>query len=54
MGPAPWTSHANYTTVDEIPIGEEVLCGYVLPQQTSYNHTISFWSITWLYELHLC
>jgi hypothetical protein len=24
-GPAPWSSHANYTIVEEIPIGEEVL-----------------------------
>jgi hypothetical protein len=26
-GPAPRTGHANYTTVDEIPMGEEVLAG---------------------------
>jgi hypothetical protein len=26
-GLAPWTSHTNYTTVDDIPIGEEVLAG---------------------------
>jgi hypothetical protein len=26
-GPTAWTSHANYTTVDDIPIGEEVLAG---------------------------
>jgi hypothetical protein len=26
-GPAPWTGHANYTTMDEIPMGEEVLAG---------------------------
>jgi hypothetical protein len=26
-GPAPWTSRANYTTVDEIPTGQEVLAG---------------------------
>jgi hypothetical protein len=26
-GPAPWTGCANYTTVDEIPTGEEVLAG---------------------------
>jgi hypothetical protein len=26
-GPAPWTSRANYTTVEEIPMGEEVLAG---------------------------
>jgi hypothetical protein len=25
--PAPQTGHANYTTVDEIPTGEEVLVG---------------------------
>jgi hypothetical protein len=25
--PAPWTGHANYTTVEEIPTGEEVLVG---------------------------
>jgi hypothetical protein len=24
-GPAPWTGRANYTTVEEIPTGEEVL-----------------------------
>jgi hypothetical protein len=29
MGPAPWTGHANYTTVEEIPTGEEVLAGTV-------------------------
>jgi hypothetical protein len=27
MGPAPWTGHANYTIVEEIPTGEEVLAG---------------------------
>jgi hypothetical protein len=27
MGPAPWTGHASYTTVDEIPMGEEVIAG---------------------------
>jgi hypothetical protein len=26
-GPAPWTSRVNYTTVDGIPTGEEVLAG---------------------------
>jgi hypothetical protein len=26
-GPAPWTGRANYTTVEEIPMGEEVLAG---------------------------
>jgi hypothetical protein len=26
-GPAPWTGHANYITVEEIPMGEEVLAG---------------------------
>jgi hypothetical protein len=26
-GPAPRTGHANYTIVDEIPMGEEVLAG---------------------------
>jgi predicted aspartyl protease len=26
-GPAPWVAHANYTTVEEIPTGEEVLAG---------------------------
>jgi hypothetical protein len=26
-GPAPWISHANYTTIDEIPIGEEMIEG---------------------------
>jgi hypothetical protein len=26
-GPAPWTGSANYTTVDEIPMREEVLAG---------------------------
>jgi hypothetical protein len=26
-GPAPWTGHANYTTMQEIPTGEEVLAG---------------------------
>jgi hypothetical protein len=26
-GPALWTGHANYTTVEEIPTGEEVLAG---------------------------
>jgi hypothetical protein len=26
-GPAPRTGHANYTTVEEIPTGEEVLAG---------------------------
>jgi hypothetical protein len=26
-GPAPQTGHANYTTVEEIPTGEEVLVG---------------------------
>jgi hypothetical protein len=26
-GPAPWTSRANYTTVEKIPTGEEVLAG---------------------------
>jgi hypothetical protein len=25
--PAPWTGRANYTTMDEIPTGEEVLAG---------------------------
>jgi hypothetical protein len=25
--PTPWTSHANYTTVDEITTGAEVLAG---------------------------
>jgi hypothetical protein len=29
MGPAPWMGHANYTTVEEIPTGEEVLAGTV-------------------------
>jgi hypothetical protein len=29
MGPAPWTGHANYTTVEEIPTAEEVLAGTV-------------------------
>jgi hypothetical protein len=26
-GPAPHTAHVNYTTVEEIPTGEEVLAG---------------------------
>jgi hypothetical protein len=26
-GPAPWTGRANYTTMDEIPTGEEELAG---------------------------
>jgi hypothetical protein len=26
-GPTPWTGHVNYTTMDEIPMGEEVLVG---------------------------
>jgi hypothetical protein len=26
-GPAPWSIHANYTTMEEIPTGEEVLAG---------------------------
>jgi hypothetical protein len=26
-GPTPWFGHANYTTVEEIPMGEEVLAG---------------------------
>jgi hypothetical protein len=26
-GPAPWISHANYTTMDEIPTGEEMIEG---------------------------
>jgi hypothetical protein len=26
-GPTPWVGHANYTTVEEIPMGEEVLAG---------------------------
>jgi hypothetical protein len=26
-GPAPWTGCANYTTMDKIPTGEEVLAG---------------------------
>jgi hypothetical protein len=26
-GPTPWTSYTNYTTVEEIPTGEEVLTG---------------------------
>jgi hypothetical protein len=26
-GPAPPTGHANYTTMEEIPMGEEVLAG---------------------------
>jgi hypothetical protein len=26
-GPTPWTGHANYTTMEEIPMGEEVLAG---------------------------
>jgi hypothetical protein len=26
-GPAPWAGHANYTTIEEIPTGEEVLAG---------------------------
>jgi hypothetical protein len=26
-GPAPWTGRANYTIMDEIPMGEEVLAG---------------------------
>jgi hypothetical protein len=26
-GPAPWTGHANYTTVEEISMGKEVLAG---------------------------
>jgi hypothetical protein len=26
-GPAPWSSHANYTNVEEIPVWEEVLAG---------------------------
>jgi hypothetical protein len=26
-GPTQWAGHANYTTVEEIPIGEEVLAG---------------------------
>jgi hypothetical protein len=26
-GPTPWADHANYTTVEEIPMGEEVLAG---------------------------
>jgi hypothetical protein len=29
MVPAPWMGHANYTTVEEIPTGEEVLAGTV-------------------------
>jgi hypothetical protein len=28
-GPAPWIGHTNYTTVDEIPTGEEVLAGTI-------------------------
>jgi hypothetical protein len=27
MGHAPWTGRANYTTMEEIPMGEEVLAG---------------------------
>jgi hypothetical protein len=26
-GPVPWTGRVNYTTVEEIPMGEEVLAG---------------------------
>jgi hypothetical protein len=26
-GPTPWTGRANYTTMDEIPTGQEVLVG---------------------------
>jgi hypothetical protein len=26
-GPTPWTGRANYTTIEEIPTGEEVLMG---------------------------
>jgi hypothetical protein len=26
-GPTPWTGRTNYTTVEEIPTGEEVLAG---------------------------
>jgi hypothetical protein len=26
-GPTPWSGHANYTTMEEIPTGEEVLAG---------------------------
>jgi hypothetical protein len=26
-GPTPWIGHANYTTVEEIPKGKEVLAG---------------------------
>jgi hypothetical protein len=26
-GPTPWAGHANYTTMEEIPMGEEVLAG---------------------------
>jgi hypothetical protein len=26
-GPAPWAGYANYTTVEEIPMGQEVLVG---------------------------
>jgi hypothetical protein len=26
-GPVPWTGHANYTTMEEISMGEEVLVG---------------------------
>jgi hypothetical protein len=26
-GPAPWSGHANYTTMEEIPTGEVVLAG---------------------------
>jgi hypothetical protein len=32
-GPMPRTGHANYTTVEEIPMGEEVLAGMFFPNE---------------------
>jgi hypothetical protein len=33
-GPAPWTGRTNYTTVEEIPTGEEVLvCMFFLNER---------------------
>jgi hypothetical protein len=26
-GPTPWSGHANYTTMEEVPTGEKVLAG---------------------------
>jgi hypothetical protein len=52
-GPTPRTSHANYTTVEEIPMGEEVLAGTFFLNECPI--IILFDSgASHVYEFHLC